>query len=102
MSRVLRIVLIAAAMTGVLAAMVVLHAEARRSGSEIVLEMEPVDPRDILLGHYVQLVTPIHRIDTRDLPGPDTDWQAGDTIFVEVEPDALGNWQPISIHRGDA
>lgn len=102
MSRVVRLLLIAAAMTCGLAAMVALHANARAGGTEIVLEMEPVDPRDLLLGHYVQLATPLHRLDTRDFGMSGEGWQAGDTVFVKVEPDAQGSWQPAALYRATA
>lgn len=102
MTRPIRLIVLAALMTGFLAGMVAMHAQARRSGTEIRLAMEPVDPRDILLGHYVQLMTPLHRLDTRDFDVDSEGWEAGDSVYVRIEPDQNGAWQPVAIHRGDA
>lgn len=102
MSRATRLIALAVLMTAVLGGLVAMHAQARRSGTEIRLAMEPVDPRDMLLGHYVQIMTPLHQLDTRDFDTPDEDWQAGDSLYVQVEPDESGAWQPVAIHRGEA
>ena len=100
MSRTLRIAVVAVLMTGFLIAMAGQHALARRSGTEIVLAMEPVDPRDWLLGYYVRIQTPVHRIDTAALPGPREGWEEGDVVRVALEEDQDGLWQPIAFARG--
>lgn len=102
MNRALRLIVMAILMTAVLGGLVAMHAQARRSGTEVRLAMEPVDPRDMLLGHYVQLMTPLHRLDTRDFDAPSEGWQPGDWIYVHVAPDDSGAWQPVAIHRGHA
>lgn len=94
----LRLLLIVAAMTAVLASLVGHHAWRRASGAEIRLAMEPVDPRDVLLGHYVVLRTPLHTLDTRRLGAAERGWRRGQTVFVEVEPDATGSAVPVSLH----
>ena len=69
--------------------MVLNHANARAGGTEIRLEMEPVDPRDLLLGHYVELVTPLQRLDTSEFGDAGGHvFQRGDRIWV-----GLGNRQ---------
>ncbi|OAB61833.1 hypothetical protein AY599_09345 [Leptolyngbya valderiana BDU 20041] len=85
MSRFARLCAVALAMTVVLAGMVGLHAANRAGGQEILLEMEPVDPRDLLLGHYVIIDTSLHRLDTAALAGPDTGWRRGRPVFVALE-----------------
>lgn len=97
MSRLVRLVLIAVAMTALLAGLVGHHAWRRASGEEIRLAMEPVDPRDVLLGHYVVLTTPIHRLDTRRLDAAETGWRRGQTVFVQIERDAAGTANPVAI-----
>lgn len=101
MTRPARLILAAIAMSAVLAAMVALHAHNRASGTEIELPMEPVDPRDLLLGHYVEIRTPLHRLDTRGFDAPHEGWQPGDTVFVALQPGADGHWQPAAIHRSE-
>lgn len=99
MSAPLRLLLIAAAMTAVLAGLVGHHAWRRASGEEIRLAMEPVDPRDVLLGHYVELRTPLHTLDTRRLGAPETGWRRGQTVYVAVETDDAGGSVPVSVHQ---
>lgn len=99
MSVMIRLLLIAAAMTALLAVMVVRHATARAGGTEIRLAMEPVDPRDLLLGHYVELVTPLQRLETAQLEGgTEHTFARGDRIWVGLETDADGSSRPVSVH----
>ena len=93
----LRLALIAAAMIGFLTAMVARHADLRANGTEILLPMEPVDPRDLLLGHYVAIQTPIHQLDLSGLDGPTRDWTRGQTLYVSLMPGQDGAWRPVSI-----
>lgn len=99
MSRFVRLCAIALAMTLALAGMVALHAANRAGGQEILLDMEPVDPRDLLLGHYVVIDTPLHRLDTAALDGPSTGWRRGTEVFVALEPDDAGAMSPIGAFR---
>jgi uncharacterized membrane-anchored protein len=95
----IRLILIAAAMTALLALMVVNQANARAGGSEIRLTMEPVDPRDLLLGHYIELVTPLQRLETAEFGGArDHVFRRGDRIWVALTQDADGSSRPASLH----
>ena len=94
-----RLLLIAAAMSAVLIGLVASHAAQRSGGQEIRLAMEPVDPRDILLGHYVIIETPAHRFSEPISDDGDLQWRAGDDIFVSLAPDDNGALRPISVHR---
>jgi len=98
MNAALRLLALCLAMSLVLAAMVGLHAQARRSGTEIRLETEPVDPRDWLLGYYVQLQTPLHRIDTRDLGLMPREWDTGDRLCLRLEERGAA-WTPVEAAR---
>lgn len=84
MTLAIRLVLIAAAMTAFLTFMVVRQANLRANGAEIILPMEPVDPRDMLLGYYVIIRTPAHALDTLEIEGPDEGWEVGDLAFVTL------------------
>jgi len=99
MKPLLRLVLIAAAMTALLVFMVVNQANARAGGTEIRLTMEPVDPRDLLLGHYVELVTPLQRLDTSQFGDAGGHaFRRGHRIWVRLETDGEGSSQPLSLH----
>ncbi|MEQ8406070.1 MAG: GDYXXLXY domain-containing protein [Oceanicaulis sp.] len=94
MSLFVRLAAVALAMSAILAAMVGVHAANRAGGTEIYLDMAPVDPRDLLLGHYVILETELHRLDTADLDGPKTGWARGDTVYVALEETQTGSMAP--------
>ncbi|WP_439634856.1 GDYXXLXY domain-containing protein [Glycocaulis sp.] len=99
MSVMIRLSLIAAAMTALLALMVINQAAARAGGTEIRLTMEPVDPRDLLLGHYVELVTPLQRLETTQLRGgTEHVFEQGDRIWVELETGPDGSSLPVSVY----
>ncbi len=98
MTRMLRLILAAAAMTLFLVAMITDHQVRRQAGTEVLLDLEPVDPRDLLAGYYVIISTPLHNIDPSDIDG-DNDFDPGDDVFVVLEPSADQNWQAVSIHQ---
>lgn len=99
-NRTARIALVAAGLVAALAAMVASHAVRRASGTEIRLEMTPVDPRDLLLGHYVVIDTPLHELDTAELGAQDAEFARGDPVFVRLVEDAAeGVWRPEAMAR---
>jgi uncharacterized membrane-anchored protein len=93
MSRTLRIALLALGMIAVILAMVAMYARDLKSGTEITLKTEPVDPRSLFLGHYATLGYAINRLDGAFLGGHC--YKANDPIFVTLEPDAAGDWRPV-------
>lgn len=98
MSRTLRLVLIALAMTAFLVGMVADHANRRASGTDVILDLEPIDPRDLLAGYYVIVSTPLHQLETADLDG-DSEFSTGEDIYVSIESRGDGAWQAVSLHR---
>jgi uncharacterized membrane-anchored protein len=83
---------------GVLVFMIASRAEILRTGTEVTLQVEPVDPRDLLRGDYVVLGYNISRIPAAIL----TETPQGDgavseqTIFVRLKADGDGIWQPVA------
>lgn len=98
MTQFFRLSLIAAAMTAFLVAMLASHLDRRANGAEILLEVEGYDPRDILLGHYAEIRTPLQRFDIDALEGDDS-FERGDRIYVVLETGADGLAIPIALHR---
>jgi len=98
MSRTMRLISIAAVMTMFLIGMVIDHAVRRTSGTEVILDLQPVDPRDLLAGYYIVVSTPLHRLSLEELAGGDV-FAVSDDIYVVVAESENGSWQPISIHR---
>jgi uncharacterized membrane-anchored protein len=100
MSTPVRLIIMAALMTGVLIAMAGLHAAQRAGGTEVRLDMLAVDPRDPLLGHYVVIQTPLHRLDLNAYGPVQTGFSRGGDVFVTLRRDeATGSWSPAAIHE---
>lgn len=100
MSTPARLIIMAALMTGVLIAMAGLHAAQRAGGTEVRLDMLAVDPRDPLLGHYVVIQTPLHRLDLNAYGPVQTGFSRGGDVFVTLlRDDETGSWNPSAIHE---
>lgn len=100
MSTSMRLIIMAAFMTGVLIAMAGLHAAQRTGGIEIRLDMLAVDPRDPLLGHYIIIETPIHQLDLNAYGPVQTGFTRGSDVFVTLlRDDETGSWSAASVHE---
>lgn len=96
MKRPALILILAAAMTAFLAFMVISHEHARNSGTEVILNMEPVDPRSLFRGHYVRIRTDLQTIDFADVKG-ETGFEKGDRIFVIITGNDENGWEASSL-----
>lgn len=97
-ARVFALLALCTAFTGFLLWMVWDHEQARNNGTEIVLDMRPVDPRSLFRGAYVIIDTPLNRIDINKVAG-DKEFNKGDPIFVSLRKDQAGDWLPQSITK---
>lgn len=92
-------VAVAAVQIAFLVSMIAGRAAVLRNGQEVVLSVEPVDPRDLLRGDYVILTYNISRLPVALFSGPPTQ-EAGDrrgrTLFVRLKADEEGVFQPIA------
>lgn len=75
-----------------------------RNGKEVVLKIEPVDPRDLLRGDYISLGYDISRIPVKLIaniaPGK---FSSDDTpIVVRLKKGADAYWQPTAAWFGEA
>ncbi len=84
-TRALFVLVLCAVFTGFLLWMVVGHERARSNGDEVILDMEPVDPRSLFRGYYVIISTPLHRLAYKDIPAHKP-FKKGDRIFVSFAP----------------
>lgn len=69
-----------------------------RNGTEVLLKIEPVDPRDLLRGDYVRLGYEISGIDAKlvtDIP-EDGYTIPGEAIFVRLKKQDDGYWRAVS------
>ena len=68
-----------------------------RDGAEVMLNVEPVDPRDLLRGDYVRLGYEISSIPRTlfDPPLADADAAKGTPVLVRLAPGDDGLWHPV-------
>ncbi|HEV7254545.1 MAG TPA: GDYXXLXY domain-containing protein [Mesorhizobium sp.] len=74
-----------------------------RNGAEVLLRIEPVDPRDLLRGDYVQLAYGISNLPVRliaDRP-PEAGLSDGETIKVRLAKTADGTWDAVAAYLGE-
>ncbi len=67
------------------------------SGTPVLLETQPIDPRSLFRGDYVRLNYTINQLTPSELDG-DNDFQRYDKIYVELQQQEK-YWQPIAIHH---
>ncbi len=91
----LALAIIAAAQTGVLAAMVIDRVRLIKTGREITLPIVPVDPRDLFRGEYVRLGYAASRVPVRLLEGPPPG--EGSAFYVVLQKGADGTWTPVKV-----
>ena len=91
-------VAVAVVQIGFLVSMIAGRAAILRSGQEVVLEVLPVDPRDLLRGDYVTLDYNISRIPAAIFPEPPSaaDLSSGRTVFVRLRAGEDGVWKPVA------
>lgn len=73
-----------------------------RNGKEVLLKVEPVDPRDLLRGDYISLNNNISRIPVKLIANiPQGAFSTDDTsIVVRLKKGADGYWQPVAAWFG--
>ncbi|MCF6292385.1 MAG: GDYXXLXY domain-containing protein [Robiginitomaculum sp.] len=98
MIRIAALLGLCAVLTAFLLSMIWGHQQARNNGTEIILDMEPVDPRSLFRGHYVIIKTPLHEIHPSSVLGDD-DFNKGDKIFVSLTRDENENFNITSITK---
>ena len=96
----LKIALVVTAQIAALAAMIVDKQWTLNTGTSVVLQTEPIDPRSLFMGDYVRLAYPIARLrlDADTALGGDKDFKRHDTIWVALQPDPLGA-KAVSVHH---
>lgn len=91
----LALALVAAAQTGVLAAMVIDRTLLLKNGREITLPIVPVDPRDFFRGEYVRLGYEISNVPALLLVGPAP--ARNSTFYVTLAKNPQGGWTPVKV-----
>lgn len=70
-----------------------------KTGREIVMQVQPVDPRDLFRGEYVTLGYGISPIVSTALAQslPVAELRRGEPVFVTIRPDADASWKAIAV-----
>ena len=92
-----KLAVVALAQTAVLAYMVIDRVQLLRTGREITLPVEPVDPRDIFRGEYVRLGYPAARVALTTADGAPI--RRNETLYVALEKAGEDNWRPVKVTR---
>ncbi|MGL4488833.1 MAG: GDYXXLXY domain-containing protein [Rhizobiaceae bacterium] len=86
--------LVALSQTAVLGYMVESRAQILRNGQEVILQTEPVDPRDLLRGDYVILGYEISRMPAAYLKGQMPADRGENPVYIALRMGAHGYWIP--------
>jgi uncharacterized membrane-anchored protein len=81
-----------------LAWMIAGRAAILRNGTEVLLKVEPVDPRDLLRGDFIYLGYEISRIPVKLIANAPTDAYVSHNgpVVVRLKKDAAGFWHPAA------
>ncbi|MES0202986.1 MULTISPECIES: GDYXXLXY domain-containing protein [unclassified Mesorhizobium] len=95
---------LALAQLGFLSWIIASRAAILRNGKEVLLKIEPVDPRDLLRGDYIVLGYDISRIPVKMIANIAPDKQSSDdtSIVVRLKKGADGYWTPTAAWFGTA
>jgi len=96
----LKIMLLVVVQITALAAMIADKQWTLNTGTPVVLQTEPVDPRSLFRGDYARLAYPISRLclDGKTALGGDKDFTRHDTVWVALKPDPDGA-KAVSVHH---
>jgi uncharacterized membrane-anchored protein len=96
----LKIMLLVAVEVAALAAMIADKQWTLNTGTPVVLQTEPVDPRSLFMGDYARLAYPISRLrlDGETGLGGDKDFKRHDPVWVALKPDPDGA-KAVSVHH---
>ncbi len=95
--------IVALVQIAVLGSMIWSRAAILRSGTEIVLEVRPIDPRDLLRGDYVTVGYDISALGRALFTGPiPQEYSGPHTVFVRLKAGETGVWETVSARFADA
>ena len=98
MTQALRIGIVVLLQTLALGAIVADRALILATGREVVLETEPVDPRDLFRGDYVTLNYTASQVDLGTVDGDDDGFATSKPAYVVFKDDG-GTWRPAAIYH---
>ncbi len=97
MSLATRLILIAMIQTALLGGMIAKRQWTLNTGTAVVLETQPIDPRSLFRGDYVTFNYSISRLMLDTLDGDD-DFKHNDKVYVVLEP-GEPYWRPVAVYH---
>ena len=91
------LILVVVLQTAALVGMVAIKHRTLVTGSPVLLETEPIDPRSLFRGDYVRLNYAISRLENAAVEG-DENFERHDDIYVVLR-EGEKFWEPVSMHR---
>ncbi|TKT76785.1 GDYXXLXY domain-containing protein [Aquamicrobium sp. LC103] len=88
--------IVALVQIAVLASMIAGRTAILRNGQDVVLEVQPVDPRDLLRGDYVTLGYNISSLSRDIFTSPENGIEGEHWVFVRLQEGENGIWQPVA------
>jgi uncharacterized membrane-anchored protein len=92
-----RLFVVAMVQTLILVAMVGVRQFTLATGTPVVLETQPIDPRSLFSGDYVRLNYKVSDLRLDELAGDKT-FKRNDPVYVVLAPDG-DFWKAVSVHR---
>lgn len=96
MNAAIKLAIVVALQTAALVAIIANRQWTLATGTPVVLETRPVDPRSLFRGDYVRFTYALGQLPA-DLPGISPELKRGDTVYVVLQ---KGDpyWRPVSVH----
>ena len=98
MSRTLKLAIVVLLQTAALIAMVGMKQYTLNTGTPVLLETEPIDPRSLFSGDYVILNYKISSLDLNQIGKDNREFKPHDTAYVTLKP-GKPYWEPVSVER---
>ena len=92
-----RLAVVVVLQTLALIAMIAMKQWTLNTGTLVVLETQPIDPRSLFRGDYVRLNYTISELKPQALAG-DNAFRRHDPLYLVLEP-GEPYWRPVSVHR---
>jgi uncharacterized membrane-anchored protein len=96
MSRGINLLIVVLLQTAALIAMVGMKQHTLNTGTPVLLETEPIDPRSLFSGDYVILNYKISALDMNKLSNDKREFKSNETVYVTLKP-GKPYWEPIGV-----
>ena len=96
MSRGIKLLIVVVLQTAALLTMVGMKQHTLNTGTPVLLETEPIDPRSLFSGDYVILNYKISALDLNKVSNDKREFKSNETVYVTLKP-GKPYWEPIGV-----